>query len=177
MSSPTTIEHPPLRTPHRSRVVIAIIIYKYVMGVLEFFSGLTLTMSSVLGFAAARFIDPLAIVRALTAGELSEDPHDLFANWILAQTPGTLLHDALNVGLVLLLIGCIKLLIATALVLKSSKLHAGALLLVALLTITSMIGFITHMTVLRGLAVVIEIIVLYYLVREIPREFEHTAAA
>lgn len=149
-----------------------IIMYKFLIGIAETLSGVALAGGGAAAFIASRFIDPAAITKALASGELLEDPNDLFANWIVSQSPTSLFHTALNLGLLLLFIGGIKITIAIALLLRSKRLHIFAVLLVALLTLFSILDILLHTTALRAVALAIEVITLFYLAKEVPREFQ-----
>ncbi len=161
---------------HRPLGLKLIIIYKFVMGTGEVLSGLALTGGGIAAFITSRFIDPMTITHTLSSHELAEDPNDLFAKWIISQSPTHLFHTALNVGLILLAIGSIKLIVAFGLLLRSKRAHALAVLFVALLTIFSTLDLLLHTTFIRGCAVGIELATLYYLLEVIPKEFEKSSA-
>ncbi|HKT56822.1 MAG TPA: DUF2127 domain-containing protein [Microbacterium sp.] len=106
------------------------------------------------------------LARALTAGELAEDPNDFWANLLLRET-AKFSHAGLALGGAFLLVhGVVKLAIVIALLLGSRRIYPWAAGALALLAILQIVDLVLKFSIGVLLLCVFDVIIIVLTVRE-----------
>lgn len=134
------------------------VLLKGVDGLIEFLVGiplLFLTPAQVSGLAAS-----------VTAGELSEDPNDFWANLILREAH-RFDHASLAIGGVYLLVhGAVKLGIVIALLLGSRRVYPWAVAALGILTVVQIVDLVIRFSVGVLLLCLLDVLIIALTVRE-----------
>lgn len=149
--------------------LVLIVAYKTVWGLVEAALG-----TGVLVVVATwQHVGRNAWVHALVQKELSEDPHDALISWFLAHDSTSSRHILVQIGIVLLVLGVLKVVLAVG-VWRRSWLMRDIFMI--LLTIGAVIGLAAlgrHFSALRLTTLVLDLLVLYYLWRVLPKYLHH----
>jgi hypothetical protein len=140
---------------HRPLGLIAVIAYKAIWGVTEIIGGFVLFYSSF-----------------IIASELSEDPQDRFMNWVVAHVhlqPKT----AKEWGALIVLFGVGKLAIAIGLWFSSKKTRELGIAFFSLIGVFGFIQIIRQPSYFHLLALVTDLLILFYLWKILPKHLKH----
>ena len=106
------------------------------------------------------------LIRGLTAGELTEDPNDFWANLLLHEVT-KFDHASLAIGGVYLLVhGAVKLAIVIALLLGSRRIYPWAVGALAVLTIVQIVDLVLKFSVGVLLLCVLDVLIIVLTLRE-----------
>lgn len=141
---------------HRPLGLLTIIAYKAVWGFVEILAGIVLLFSS-----------------KLIAGELLEDPQDLLIHWLLSHVQYNQ-KDALYLGIVVMLLGIGKLILAVGLWNRSFLVRRFGLFFFSVLAVYGAY----HLTAVRFSffklgALLVDLSILYYFWKVLPHHLRH----
>jgi Predicted membrane protein len=131
--------------------LVLIVAYKGIWGVVELLGGILVFFS-----------------HAILAGELTEDPQDIFANWVFAHLG---VADARRIGSVIILLGAIKLAIAIGIWYRSWWMRKAALIFFCAASIFGLYEIITAPTLFKVGALIIDLFLIYYFWKVLPKHF------
>ena len=163
-----------MTTHGRSGDLIAIVVYKGITGSIEVVLGLSALISSLAYGIVGHFFDLSNFFNLIAAGELREDPNDFFANWLIAQNPVVVFKASLNVGLVLVVLGILKIILAVGIWRKSWLIRNIAVVVLSLSAVFMLRDIVMHWSFLRFAALLIDMYILYYCWVHLPRHFRHS---
>nr|WP_274635635.1 DUF2127 domain-containing protein [Microbacterium bovistercoris] len=134
------------------------VLFKALDGVAELAAGIPALFIS--------HVQLVALVRALTAGELAEDPHDLIANFVL-HVSSTLSPDAMLIaGVYLVVHGAVKLAIVTALLLGSRRIYPWVLGALGVLLVVQIVDLALRFSVGVLLLTALDVVIIWLTARE-----------
>jgi hypothetical protein len=139
--------------------LFAIIAYKTVWGVLEIGAGLFIFFS-----------------RSIFARELTEDPQDLFVNWLLSHTNLTQ-RGALELGIFVAVLGLGKLLLAFGLSFHVRRTRKIAILFFIAIAVFGLYHLSVTFTAIKVLALAADIAILLYFTFILPRHLGDAGVA
>jgi len=153
----------------RPKSVIAVILYKGLIGVAESLAGLALVVASILiqNFHAGEFLQ-----RAI-ARELEVNPNDVFAGWLSLHTIDVLSFISLHTGFLFFVIGVAKLVIVAGVWYRSLMVRNIALVF---LVGSVAYGFYTtyvHFSWIKALVLSLDLFFIYYFWRILPKYLKH----
>ncbi|GEM_PF-1813967 len=135
--------------------LVLMVLYKALWGVLELVAGILIMFSS-----------------RLIAGELIEDPQDLFINWLLRQTHVSV-SSGMWLGAVVGLLGVGKLLLAFGLWHRSYAVRNFGVVFFAMLAVFGAYEVLLHFSLFKLAALAVDVFILYYFWRILPKHFRH----
>ncbi len=135
--------------------VIAVMLYKTVWGLAECASGLLLLFSG-------------AIIRI----ELSEDPQDLFMNWLL-KTVHFNPSNALRFGILLILLGLIKFAIAVGVWYGSWNVRRVLMIFLSIITVYACVDIIVSFSAWKFFTLASDLVILFYLWKILPSHLSY----
>ncbi|MFH1509477.1 MAG: DUF2127 domain-containing protein [bacterium] len=145
---------------------ILVLLYKGVAGLLEIVLG-------ALAFLSSFFIEYLPVTQFLEnvfANELTEDPTDIFANWLITQSPFVFTqNNLLRSAIILIVLGLLKIILIAGLWFKSKKVRNIALLFFSLVTIFGIYQLISAFSFLTFIFIIVDALIIYYLWRVYPK--------
>ncbi|MFE6735332.1 DUF2127 domain-containing protein [Microbacterium sp. NPDC057650] len=107
-----------------------------------------------------------SLVRALTSGELAEDPHDLIANLILHESARLATGTLLIGGIYLIVHGAVKVAIVVALLLGSKRIYPWAVGALTILLIVQLVDLVLAFSVGVLVLTVLDAVIIWLTVRE-----------
>ena len=135
-----------------------IVFYKTLWGLIEIGAGIVLVYSS-----------------TLIAQELVEDPQDTFVNWLFTLF-GQIHLGALrpfDLGLIIALFGLGKLAVAACLWHRQYWIRDFGLVLFSVTGVIGLYALTRHVTLVRSLALLIDLLSLYYFWKILPHHLHH----
>jgi uncharacterized membrane protein len=130
-------------------------LYKGVWGTLEVVAGLLVLFSY-----------------QIFSRELIEDPQDLFVNWLFNHLG---VEQAERVGAVIILLGGVKILIAIGLWYRSWRIRKVALVFLGAAALYALYEIASHFTVFRLAALGMDLVLIYYFWKILPKHLRHGA--
>jgi uncharacterized membrane protein len=140
-------------------VSIYIVVYKFVLGLIEFSAGLTIAL------AGSRIYQ---IYQAGLLKELSEDPHDLLARLSETVVPNVLTHNS-YVVIYLVVLGLAKMVGAVGLIYKQNWGVDLLVVLTILMAPFQIVNLVLHPHIFDLLYLVIGLLIALYLIEFRPR--------
>jgi uncharacterized membrane protein len=140
---------------HRPLGLMLIIVYKALWGLGELSVGVAIFFSS-----------------QLIAGELIEDPQDLFTHWLLSHFSSYLTHATL-IGAIVAGSGIIKLILAIGLWYRSFLIRNLAIIFFGVIGLYGLYSVIHQYSFTTLLAVIGDLLILYYLWKVLPKHLKH----
>ncbi len=140
-------------------VSIYIVVYKFVLGLIEFSAGMTIAL------AGSRIYQ---VYQADLLKELSEDPHDLLARLSETVVPNVLTHNT-YVVIYLLVLGLAKMIGAVGLVYKQNWGVDLLVLLTILMAPFQIVNLVLHPHIFDLLYLVVGLLIALYLIEFRPR--------
>ena len=140
---------------HRPLGLILIIAYKGIWGFLEFLAGIILLFSS-----------------RLIAAELLEDPQDVFLNWLVWHLRPDF-SKVREVGIFICLLGGIKMFLAVGLWYRSYFMRSIGLVFLSLFAAFATTKILIHFSWFTLGALLMDLLILYYVWRILPKHFRH----
>lgn len=146
-----------------------LVAYKTLWGLLEsvFGLGLLVAVFSLQHLAGSRF------VHALVTKELSEDPHDAFIGWFLTHDIMSYRHVMAEIGVVLLVLGVLKIVLAIGVWERSWLMRDIFMILLALGGLISLVALARHFSTFRFATLALDVLVFYYLWQVLPKYLHH----
>lgn len=136
---------------------LVIVFYKVLWGIAESIAGLLLIFS-----------------KSLIAGELIEDPQDLFVNWLLRSVhfnPTTAVHA----GGLLLFLAAIKFLLAAGVWFDSWRMRRYLIIFLCLISAYALYDLFTHFGILKLFTLGSDLAILIYLYEFLPYHLGHAS--
>ena len=130
--------------------LVLIASYKMLWGFLEVVAGFLIIFSA-----------------RLLAGELVEDPQDLFINWLLAHIEINQ-RAATEIGYTILGLGAIKVIIAAGLWYRSWRIRRALIIFLSMVTAFALYQLGARFSILRVLTFLIDVSILFYLWKILP---------
>jgi len=140
---------------HRPMGLVFMVAYKGVWGILELIAGLLLIFSS-----------------RLIAAELTEDPQDLFANWLIGRFHFNI-SGGVWVGVIVSLLGIGKLILAFGLWHQSRLVRNFGVVFFTGLAVFGTYEAISHFSYFKIAALVVDVFILYYFWAVLPKHLRH----
>ncbi len=140
-------------------VSIYIVVYKFLLGTLEFAGGL------ILGLAGSRLYQ---LYQASLLKELTEDPHDLLARLSESVVPGVLTHST-YVVIYLIVLGLAKMVGAVGLIYKQNWGVDLLVVLTILMAPFQVVNLFFHPHIFDVLYLVVGLLIALYLIEFRPR--------
>lgn len=142
-----------------------VVLYKAVLGLVEVVFGFTFTFVA-LGIERAA---ASSLIQSMISKELGEDPNDFFIHWLLTHNLPVSLRTAMQVSLVVLFIGVVKLIIAYAIWKHSHKAQVVTLVLVGALGVAGAVDTVHAFGWFKVLATAMDFVLFYYLAWVLPK--------
>jgi uncharacterized membrane protein len=127
--------------------------YKGAWGILEILAGVLVLFS-----------------HRIFSGELTEDPQDLFANWLFAHLG---VNQARQLGAVIILLGAVKIAIALGAWYRSWRMRNFALIFFSAAAAFAAYEIISRFTLFRLGALIMDLFFLYYFWKVLPKHLLH----
>lgn len=147
--------------------LILVVLYKGILGLIEIVFGLALLVVTIGGssLTSSHFIQNF-IIR-----ELAEDPNDFILHWILTHNLPSA-QTALHLGLLVLILGLVKIFIAIGIWYSSRQVRNISLFIVSTLGIFGLTEIVRSFSIFKLLTVVIDFVLLYYLWKVLPKHLK-----
>ncbi|OIO52457.1 hypothetical protein COY93_02605 [Candidatus Uhrbacteria bacterium CG_4_10_14_0_8_um_filter_58_22] len=129
--------------------LLLLVLYKGVWGLMEIVAGTFVVFS-----------------HRILSGELTEDPQDLLANWIFSHVGVAQAH---RIGAVIVLLGAIKLAIAVGVWYRSWLMRNVSLVFLGVAAAFGIYEVVVSFTVFRLAALLVDLVLIYYFWRVLPR--------
>ncbi len=171
------MEEPLKKHFHHPVSMMVVIILKGLAGAVEICIGLSLLLIAGIGSYMSAHIDIANLIIQITAKELLEDPNDWLANWLLNQDPTFLIKAGLYTGLILLMLGMVKLSIAIGIWYRSWTIRNAAMVILIISNLGMLYELAMDYSVIKTIALIIDLLILLYVWMILPRHLripDHT---
>lgn len=145
-----------------------VVFYKAVLGLVEVVFGATF-IAVALG---VQNVTTNSFIHTLVAKELVEDPNDIFIHWLLTHNFPIALRTAMQISVLVLLVGIVKLAVAYGIWKHSHRAQVASLILVGGLGLAGIFDIIfSSFGWFKLIATAVDIILFYYLAWVMPKHF------